>query len=55
MVIEPGPEVLAHMTTDFMSDEALSDIVRGAFLETGAQVLREVELTSLRPARRRAS
>ena len=55
VVIEPGPEVLAHMTTDFMSDEALSDIVRGAFLETGAQVLREVELTSLRPARRRAS
>ncbi len=51
VVIEPGPEVLEHLTTDFMSDEALSDIVRCAFLETGAQVLRDAELSALRAAR----
>jgi NTE family protein len=42
VVLEPGEEVLAHTTADFMSEVHANDIVAAAFLETGAQ-LREPE------------
>jgi NTE family protein len=38
VVLEPGPEVLAHVTHDFMSEEHVNDIVAAAFLETGEQL-----------------
>jgi NTE family protein len=38
VVLEPGEEVLAHTTTDFMSEAHVNDIVAAAFLETGAQL-----------------
>jgi NTE family protein len=47
VVIEPGATVLQHMTTDFMSDTASVEIVRQAFLETGAQVARDPRLRAL--------
>jgi NTE family protein len=47
VVIQPGADVLEHVTTDFMSDEALVEIVRAAFLETGQQVLRDERLALL--------
>ncbi len=51
VVIEPGPEVLAHMTTDFMADTALTEIVRTAFLDTGSQILGDPILSALRRPR----
>jgi NTE family protein len=47
VVIEPGAAVLQHITTDFMSDTASVAIVRQAFLETGAQVVRDPRLRAL--------
>jgi NTE family protein len=38
MVLEPGAEVLEHVTLDFMSDEHTREIVAASFLETGAQL-----------------
>lgn len=38
LVIEPGEESLQWLGTDFMSDEVLPEIVRSAFLDTGAQL-----------------
>ncbi len=38
VVLEPGEEVLAHITADFMSEAHVNDIVAAAFLETGAQL-----------------
>jgi NTE family protein len=35
LVIEPGPRVLRHIGTDFMATDALTDIVRDAFFDTG--------------------
>jgi NTE family protein len=46
VVLEPGAEVLAHVTNDFMSEEHVNDIVAAAFLETGQQ-LREPERAAL--------
>jgi NTE family protein len=53
VVIEPGPAVQRHMTHDFMSDQALTEIVGASFLDTGAQILRRNELRWLgdRPLR----
>jgi NTE family protein len=47
VVVEPGPDVLAHMSMDFMSDAASVDIVQNAFLDTGAQIRRSPRLQSL--------
>jgi NTE family protein len=55
VVIEPGAEVLEHMTTDFMCEEALADIVRCAFLETGDQIRGEDVLEALRRPRAAAA
>jgi len=55
VVVEPGAEVLEHMTTDFMSEEALADIVRCAFLETGDQIRREDFFEQLRRPRAAAA
>lgn len=56
VVIEPRDQVLAHMSNDFMCEDALGDIVRCAFLETGEQILRDRDLASLRaPARHAAA
>lgn len=38
VVFEPGPEVLEHVTADFMSEEHINEIVRAAFLETGSRL-----------------
>jgi NTE family protein len=38
VVLEPGEEVLAHVTADFMSEAHVNDIVAAAFLETGTQL-----------------
>jgi NTE family protein len=38
VVIEPGTDVLRHMSLDFMSDAANIEIVQSAFLDTGAQI-----------------
>lgn len=42
MLLEPGEEVLEHVSTDFMSEENAQKIVAAAFMETGQQ-LRERE------------
>lgn len=60
VVLEPGPDVLAHVTNDFMSETASADIARHAFLETGAQLVADstfdlLRHSSRRPARARAS
>ncbi len=58
VVLEPGDEVLAHTTSDFMSEAHVNDIVAAAFLETGAQ-LREPKrakaLAGLRSPHRHAA
>ena len=38
VVIEPGPEVIAALGTDFMSDAGAKDIVAATFLDTGDQL-----------------
>jgi NTE family protein len=38
VVIEPGPDVLRHMSADFMNDDFAPEIVRDAFFDTGAQI-----------------
>jgi NTE family protein len=40
IVVEPGPDVLRHMHLDLMSGAAVADVVREAFLDTGAHLLR---------------
>jgi NTE family protein len=41
LIIEPGTEVLDHMTPDFMSEEHVNDIVAASFLETGQRTRSE--------------
>jgi NTE family protein len=41
MVLEPGAEVLEHITLDFMSDEHAREIVAASFLEAGTQLRSE--------------
>ncbi len=58
LVLEPGEEVLAHVTADFMSESHVNDIVAAAFLETGTQLRepeRAVVLEGLRSPRRPAA
>ncbi len=38
LLLEPGAEVLEHVTTDFMSEEHSHEIVGAAFLETGQRL-----------------
>jgi NTE family protein len=38
VVIEPGPEVVTELGTDFMSDERAADIVAAATIDTGEQL-----------------
>jgi NTE family protein len=38
VVIEPGADVLRHMSNDFMSEDLTTEIVRDALLDTGAQI-----------------
>jgi hypothetical protein len=47
VVIEPGAEVLAHMSMDFMSEAASVEIVQNAFLDTGGQIRGSAVLRSL--------
>jgi NTE family protein len=47
VVIEPGAEVLAHMSTDFMSDAASTEIVRASFLDSGTQIASAPALRAL--------
>ena len=46
VVFGPGPEVLPHMASDFMSVDATPDIVLSAFMETGTQ-LRDTPLVDV--------
>lgn len=45
VVLEPGAEVLEHVTADFMSEDHVKEIVQTAFLETGSR-LRSADLRS---------
>lgn len=54
VVLEPGGEVLAHMTNDFMSDEHTQAIVAAAFLETGDQLHEPHRRDLLAPLRARS-
>jgi NTE family protein len=47
VVIEPGEEVLRHISLDFMSDIATVEIVRHAFLDTGSQIVASSALRRL--------
>lgn len=47
VVIEPGADVLRHMSLDFMSEAASVDILQNAFLETGTQIKDSPLLRSL--------
>ncbi|MDQ1434250.1 MAG: hypothetical protein QOF59_1066 [Actinomycetota bacterium] len=47
VVVEPGADVLAHMSFDFMSEAASVDIVQNAFLDTGTQIRKSSTLQSL--------
>jgi NTE family protein len=47
VVIEPGPEVLRHMSMNFMSEASSVDIVRTALLETGARIRQSTALQDL--------
>jgi hypothetical protein len=47
VVIEPGAEVLEHMSTDFMSDAASTEIVRASFLDSGTQIANAPALRAL--------
>jgi NTE family protein len=47
VVIEPGAEVLEHISLDFMSESASAEIVRHAFLDTGSQIRANPALRSL--------
>jgi NTE family protein len=47
VVIEPGPEVVAALGSDFMSHERVEDIVRCAFLDTGDLIKRPFVRTLL--------
>ena len=47
VVIEPGADVTRHMSTDFMSENVSTDIVRSAFLDTGAQIADNLTLRTL--------
>lgn len=38
IVVEPGPDVLRHMTFDFTADEESADVAREAFFDAGRQV-----------------
>ncbi len=47
VVIEPGAEVTRHMSLDFMSESASTDIVHSAFFDTGAQIANNPTLRAL--------
>lgn len=47
VVIEPGEEVLEHMSFDFMSEQASHEIVQSAFLDTGTQIRASEALMAL--------
>lgn len=47
VVIEPGADVLEHMSLDFMNDAELSAIVRAAFFDTGTQIAHDAALRAL--------
>lgn len=47
VVIEPGAEVLEHMSTDFMSEAASTEIVRASFFDTGTQIAHAAALQAL--------
>lgn len=47
VVIEPGPEVIEALGVDFMSDARVDDIVRTAFVDTGAQLRAPINRTLL--------
>ena len=53
VVIEPGADVLRHMSMQFMSEEASIEIVQSAFLDTGAQIARNPVLAALAGLQRR--
>ncbi len=48
VVVEPGPDVTRHMSMDFMSDQASTDIVHSAFFDTGTQIAGSDALRALR-------
>ena len=48
VVVEPGPDVTRHMSMDFMSEQASTEIVRHAFFDTGAQIAHNPSLRALR-------
>ncbi len=52
VVIEPGRDVLAHVSNDFMDQSQVIDIVRESFMDTGAQILDDALLRQLRPTER---
>jgi NTE family protein len=54
VLIEPGPEVVDVLGTDFMSDVNVCDIVRAAFLDTGKQIRAPVTRTLLAGLNNRA-
>ena len=47
VVVEPGPEVIEHMSNDFMDEEATPSIVQSAFLDTGRLLLDQPALRPL--------
>jgi NTE family protein len=47
VVLEPGTDVTRHMSMDFMSETASTDIVQSAFLDTGAQIANNATLRTL--------
>jgi len=53
VVIEPGEEVLRHMSFDFMSEELTTEIVQSAFFDTGAQIRASATLAALSNRRER--
>jgi NTE family protein len=52
VVLEPGDEVLAHVGTDFMSEENVNAIVGAAFLEAGEQLRAPEHAERLAPLHR---
>jgi NTE family protein len=48
VVVEPGADVTRHMSMDFMSEQASTDIVRSTFFDTGAQIANNPLLRALK-------
>lgn len=53
VVVEPGPDVMAHMSNDFMDEEAVPRIVQESFLDTGRSLLTMPALQDLAVGDRR--